>query len=252
MLEFGMLLVNNNRSKSYLQNLIREGFIPENVLILQDKSKKLPEQHNLDNVYIENFTQISIKKIQGFNFYFDEKKHIISTLKENKIPYTIVNSLDVNSSEVMEILKMFNSKYIIYSGPGGCILRNNILSIDKKFIHAHPGWLPEYKGSTTIYYSMLIENNIGCSVILLEEKIDSGPILFQQIFNIPRLNIVDFDLTVDPLIRTITLINFMKKQKEILSNKKYKQNKGGNTFYIIHPILKHLSILKYIKNQNVK
>jgi methionyl-tRNA formyltransferase len=129
---------------------------------------------------------------------------------------------------------------MIYSGPGGTILRKDILSAGPKFIHVHPGWLPDFKGSTTIYYSMLINSEVGASVIFFEEGIDEGPVLFQRKYKITERDI-DFDYVLDPLVRTKTLIEFFRKGElnhEI-------QEKGGNTYFIIHPLLKHCAIISH-------
>ena len=66
----------------------------------------------------------------------------------------------------------------------------------KNFIHCHPGKLPQYKGSTTIYYSILRENKIYCSAIVLNKNIDEGDVLFTEKFPIPN-NIFSIDKNYD-------------------------------------------------------
>ena len=90
----------------------------------------------------------------------------------------------INSKIVINEVSKITTNYIVYSGPGGTILRKDILSQGKEFIHVHPGWLPKYRGSTTIYYSMLISFEVGASIILFKEGIDEGPILYQDIVKI--------------------------------------------------------------------
>ena len=102
--------------------------------------------------------------------------------------------------------------------------------------------LPQFRGSTTIYYSILSKSKIGCSVLILDEEIDKGPVLYNREYDILEQNI-DFDYVLDPLLRAKTLIKFLKSN-EI---KPIKQIDDGHqtTFYIIHPLLKHISILKH-------
>ena len=47
----------------------------------------------------------------------------------------------------------------LYPGKKGVIKDQSLLK-KKFFLHSHSGKLPEYKGSTTIYYSLLKEKNL--------------------------------------------------------------------------------------------
>ena len=51
-----------------------------------------------------------------------------------------------------------------------------------KFLHIHGGYVPAFKGSTTNYYSLLAEGQLGASAIFLTEDLDSGPKLHRQKF----------------------------------------------------------------------
>ena len=233
MIDFSMILAKNNRSKAYIQNLIKHNIFPKKVIIL--KNDDFLSEHTIyDKFMFKN--QKFIKKINDIG-EFDEKEDIEVTLKKYNINYFFTNK-DINSEIAINDIKSLPTKYIIYSGFGGVILKQ-ALDIDKKFIHVHPGILPKYKGSTTIYYSYLNEKKFGASVIIFNKDIDSGEILYQKEFIIKEKNI-DFDYILDPLIRANTLVEFLKKDLY-----KKVQEQEGNTFYITHPILKHLAILRY-------
>ena len=171
MIEYSMLLINNNRSKAYLQNLISNGFIPKKIIVLDVKNIELPEHTENDKIISKNTEQKFIRGSEDLDIYFDEKKHILSTIHSNNIEHVILNTLDINSQKAIDEVAKITTEYIVYSGPGGTILRHDVLSQGKKFIHVHPGWLPKYRGSTTIYYSMLVNSEVGASVILLEENL---------------------------------------------------------------------------------
>lgn len=237
-----MLLVNNNRSKAYLQNLIKNGFIPSIIIVLDSKNHTLLEHTENDKFISKDTHQKFIRSLKDLNISFDEKEHIKKTIVNNKLNFSIVDTMDVNSYKVINAVKDLTDEYIVYSGPGGTILRKEILSLNKRFIHVHPGLLPGFRGSTTIYYSMLLDSAVGCSVILLDEKIDEGPILYKANYEFKERGI-DFDYVLDPLVRTKTLINFFQNNE--LSEMQQNQSEDTTTFYIIHPLLKHLSILKY-------
>ena len=53
-----MLLINNNRSKAYLQVLLKNGFKPEKILLLNDKNVELPEHTENDKLISKNTNQI--------------------------------------------------------------------------------------------------------------------------------------------------------------------------------------------------
>ena len=243
-MNFSMLLINNNRSKAYLQNLIKNNFIPSKIILLNDKNVTLAEHTENDKLISENTEQKFIRKSSDLEISFDEKEHIFKTIKKNEIEYALLDTLDINSKEVINEVSKINQEYIVYSGPGGTILRKEILSKGKRFIHVHPGWLPKYRGSTTIYYSMLFESKVGCSVILFDEGIDEGPVLFKKEYEIFEKGI-DFDYLLDPLVRAKTLIEFFKTKK--INFIKQEDDKEASTFYIIHPMLKHISIINHEK-----
>ena len=111
----------------------------------------------------------------------------------------------------------------------------------KKFLHIHPGKLPDYRGSTTLYYSLQTAKHT--TALFLNEEIDKGNIICSKEYEFnfdPKL----IDLVFDPLLRAEVLlvaIKLLSKKKNIDKS----QNKlSGNDYFIIHPVLKHLAILK--------
>lgn len=244
-MKYSILLTNNNRSKSYLQNLIKIGFIPEFAIVL-DNVEFRPENTLADMQQNSDSKQVSIQKSADTGFEFDDKEHILTTLKKHKVNYVLLPTLEVNSEQVIQLVKQSPTKYILYSGAGGAILKKEILSQGKLFIHAHPGWLPEFRGSTTFYYSMLINQEVACSVFIMNEKIDAGKLLVRKRFLIKEKNI-DYDRVLDPCVRTATLLEFFSNSEQYLKNEIKINADKANNFYIIHPVLKHLAILG-IKN----
>ena len=244
MMAYSVLLINNNRSKAYLQNLIKNGFIPKKAIVLNDKNITLVEHTDNDKLISKDTSQKFIRKLEDLDIEFDEKEHIIKTIEKYNISYSLIDNLDINSQDVINEVKNIEEEYILYSGPGGSILRKEILSLGKKFIHVHPGWLPKFRGSTTIYYSMLYNSTVGCSVIIFEEGIDEGPILYKNNYKIEEKNI-DFDYVLDPLVRTKTLLEFFHNGEMNLQIQH--EDKEASTFYIIHPLLKHMAIINHNK-----
>ncbi len=239
MFRFSMLIANTMRAKAYLQNLLRCGYHPEKVLFLQGKVA-LSEEKGLLTIDT-NTTQKLIRSVPDISCTVDEKEHVLTTLAKHSIEHEMLFTDDVNSPEVVNMVGQLPTEYAVYAGPGGVILRKEILSCGKKFIHVHPGDLPNYKGSTTYYYEMLIEKKLSCSLFIMNEQIDAGELLFKHHYDIP-VGYHNFDSVVDPLIRAQTLVDWFASEEKFTPLTK--SNKQGNTFYIIHPVLKHLAIHK--------
>ncbi|MFC1802174.1 methionyl-tRNA formyltransferase [Patescibacteria group bacterium] len=68
----------------------------------------------------------------------------------------------------------------------GKIIPNNILDIPKyKTLNIHPSLLPKYRGATPIQSAILSgDNETGMTIIQLDEEMDHGPILAQEIIDI--------------------------------------------------------------------
>ncbi len=233
-----MVLTNNNRSKAYIQNFIKENIYPSNVVFLEESNTKIAGQTENDSKIFDSSDQELWRKCSVTGLLFNEKETVLSTLKKNGIPFKKYANLDPNSKLVIKALKRLPEAICIYSGPGGYILKKEIFKTGKVFIHAHSGKLPSYRGSTTIYYSLLLNENLSVSVIELNENIDEGNIILIDNYKLNSGS--DIDYVIDNCIRAKSLIRFLKLKKY----KSVKQKKEGKTFYIIHPVLKHISIIK--------
>jgi methionyl-tRNA formyltransferase len=216
-----MVAADTTRTKYYLNELIRNGLVPNYVLLLLNARKEL---------------------LPGQTEAVGENA-LVSLLTSHGVKYGLAQSSDINSESVVSELSVRPEKVLIYSGYGGVLLKENLLSIEKKFLHIHGGYLPDFKGSTTNYYSLINENTIGASAIFLTKEIDCGPILLRKKFP-PPTDRKEIDHKYDAEVRASVLIecvqNYLHKGEWIceLSN-----NNGGETFYIIHPVLKHLAIM---------
>ena len=116
----------------------------------------------------------------------------------------------------------------------------------KKIIHVHPGDLPSFKGSTTHYYEYLLKNKITYTSIFLSKHLDSGKIIFKKKYNPNKINFSRIDDYYDPLFRSETLIQtleYINKKDKLEKNVKKSKN-FYKDYYVIHPLLKHLSIIK--------
>ena len=194
--------------------------------------------------------KIKISKI----IYFSKNKKVVSNFikKRDLIKNTIfVKSNTVNSPVVKKALTKINNNFpIIYSGYSGEIIKNNNI-LKRNLIHFHPGDLPSYKGSTTIFYSLILKKKITVTCFKMTNIIDKGTILYKKNFKKPS-TLNQLNNSYDHKIRAETMVEFIKKGK-----KKYKIKKNSKNFdvyYIAHPIIRGITIhnkqLKHLYKSN--
>jgi methionyl-tRNA formyltransferase len=241
--DIAMIAGDTSRSRAYLQALARNEMLPNYVLVLENASDNLlPGQLDKSQTNLERERVVESDECWS-EVHFDSTKPIKTLLDELGITYEVTASKDINDPMVVDTLRHRSEKVFIYSGFGGTLLRKDVLSTDKSFLHVHGGYLPDYKGSTTNYYSLIVENILGASAIFLNEEIDSGPVLLRKKFPSPK-NREAIDHIYDSGARAKVLISTIQKYLEFGDWQfEFPDNIGGETYYIIHPILKHIAIL---------
>ena len=236
--DIGMLAVPSNRTKFYLHQMIKHKLLPSSVLYMADPLGVTPEKRTV-KVSAKGNSESALPTYKGFNL----SVRVLDLLDSYEIPTRTVPVVDPNSDEMVEALEECKQSIIIYSGPGGGILRKRILNIGKRFLHIHPGLLPYYRGSTTVYYSLINEGSCGATALFLDKKIDTGPVVRKQSFPAPHDRTI-VDLYYDPFIRSELLIDVLHHYVENGTFPTEQQDVSvGETYYIIHPVLKHIAIL---------
>jgi len=109
------------------------------------------EGYSVQNVYVTQSSNVGAK-------CFDWVK------RQNIDDIILVDSID----EADYIFSVFHNK----------IFRKNELSDDKIFVNFHGGILPEYRGSCTINWAIINEEDItGVTLHLIDSGIDTGPVI---------------------------------------------------------------------------
>lgn len=218
------------RSQIYAQAMAASNIEPERVILFGPEKPILPgqtgEKHNAaesSELFIPNL-EISLK----------------TTCIENAWPFKILKCRDINEEDIIKELKASLPSFVIYSGYGSQIVGKKLLDIGSPFLHMHSGWLPDYRGSTTIYYSWLAEGRCAVSGIMLGEGIDTGPIIERKYYPPPSEK-MDPDYLYDNAIRADLLVRILKKHGKEGSFESIVQPEMGSTYYVIHPVLKHLA-----------
>ena len=190
---------------------------------------------------------ISKKKYTNFIIYLDYKKNnksknkIFSIIKKEKLNFKSFKGNSVDQGNIRKFLLNLKDKIFVYSGYSAKIIKNKSIFKKKFFLHSHTGKLPKYKGSTTIYYSLIEEKKIYCTTFIMNSQIDKGTILLTKKYPLLKnyKNIDKYDNKIRAKNILYTLNNFYKLKKNI---KKYKDNYSH--YYIIHPILRYIALKK--------
>jgi len=228
MIKIGIILIENERSKSYIQKIINNKIILNDIILLTDNKNSKTYTSEQRTLCLQN------------GFKIDES--VEKTLTNNNFNFKKFNFLEINHPELIKYLKNLDSKYLIFSGGG--ILKNEILNIGKKFLHLHPGIVPHFRGSTCFYYSILKNNDCGVTAFIMDENLDTGNIVLQKTFSKPNHKFIDE--IYDTHIRSETLIDVLKNNLLEKKNFQKQDNSIGETYFIIHPVLKHIAILNCI------
>lgn len=232
--QIGLIGGNTTRTKAYLQTLFKNDiFINKCYIMSNNKNALLQEAKE----YIDEVDNKDEK-------YFSIKEPVLYTLRKYEIDYEIIESEDINSTIISDKIKTASEEFLIYSGFGGQILKEHLFELGKKYIHVHAGILPQYRGSTTVYYSMINENSCGASAIFLNPKIDEGDVITSDSYPIPTEE-VNIDYIYEPWVRAKVLQKALEQYENNGNfNSKSQTSEGENIYYIIHPVLKHIALMQ--------
>lgn len=227
-----LLAAQSARSQAYAQILGARKLLPDHVILLAPSAKRkgkptyIPESHPMGDLFVPDLS-ISLEQ----------------SLTALGCPVEQMSSDDLNTNELFATLEKISPQIVIYSGYGGQLVPTEMCT-RWQFLHVHSGWLPNYRGSTTVYYSWLEEGYCGASAILLEPSIDSGPILMRKKFAAPSPEI-DPDYLYDNVIRANVLADVLAFHQENGGWPEFceQAESDATTYYKIHPVLKNILAL---------
>ena len=131
-----------------------------------------------------NFSKQKKNKIE-ITLVISNKKNAkgLNFAKKNKIKFKIINYKNKNNAEnqILKILKKNNVELICLAGFMKILSKRITKKYKNKILNIHPSLLPRYKGLNT--HKRVIENKesfTGCTVHLVNSKLDSGRIILQK------------------------------------------------------------------------
>ena len=194
--------------------------------------------------YIDQIIKNKIK-FKKIILYSKKSGEVYKFIKKKKLTeFSIFLRTDnVNSDILVKKIKIYKSNINIISAYPGEIIKN--LSLLKyKLLHCHPGNLPMFKGSTTIYYTIILNKRICVTLFEISKKIDCGKILYKKYFNMPK-KLISIEKDFDNKIRALALVDYLLND---IKYEDYKSKKKYLPYYIAHPIIRQIVLNKsYLK-----
>jgi len=230
--DFIFVYYENFRSRAYAQILSENGLFPRKVIKLGDE---------IAPKFFFRYPKVSLPYSPT---EFNPQVSVASSFEKFGRNIETILIDNVNSKEFINVLNKFDCKYLIYSGRAGVILKDEVLHACEGVLHVHGGYLPEYRGSTTFYYSILDKFEIGASAIFINSEIDEGNIIYRQKYSPSKC--LDVDYIQDPMVRADVLLGALHTlMKTDLDEIALRQDKTkGNTYRVIHPVLKSFALRK--------
>jgi methionyl-tRNA formyltransferase len=233
------LAANTARSKAYAQAMEAREIEVDTTLFFDEEGRERPGKTETPHG----------SSIEGTGIFLPDLRIPLADTCRN-ISGVVQNVVTgkVNDPLISSALSDLKPKLIIYSGFGGQIVGSELLEQGTPFLHMHSGWLPDFRGSTTIYYSLLEKGSCGVSAILLMPEIDVGPIVARRSYPPPPPGI-NIDYIYDSAIRSDLLVDVLSDWSRSGDFKDISEQllSSGRTFYVIHPVLKHLALLSLEK-----
>ncbi len=226
-----MIAAHSTRSQAYLQTLLTANLAPSHVILLGEANPPSTEAH------------AAAERLNGV-LLPDLQLTLEQSLADAQIPHSALATRDINAVELRLQVQALAPKLIIFSGYGGQIVGAELIDLGIPLLHVHSGWLPDYRGSTTAYYSLLEERRCAASALILDKQIDTGPVLARKHYPAPPLG-TDIDRRYDTAIRADLLLQVLRAYQANgrLEVEMQQEVEHGNTYYVIHPVLKHLALL---------
>ncbi len=145
----------------------------------------------------------------------------------------------LNSSECVAKIKLLEPDYAINAW--GTIFRKPLLDVLKgRLLNAHMGELPSVRGMNAAEWSILLGQRIGNTVHIIDEGIDTGPVLGfypLEATNITTVAKIREKLELaSPANITDALVNL----EQGTTAPKYQNHDDGKQYFSMHPNLKAL------------
>ena len=217
------------RSSVYVQALANSNIVPDAVLVYGDGGGQIQSARQVQGVTVDDL------------FTPDPCRELVDCLDELDWPYQVCFAQSLSDPALLMMLEALSPRLVVYSGYAGQLVPSELLH-RYSVLHVHSGWLPDYRGSTTLYYQIIEQGVCAASALLLDERIDTGPILARKQYPLPPPR-ADVDYLYDNMIRADLLVSVLDQWRAGLPWNRMSQQVDSSPYFIIHPLLKHMALL---------
>lgn len=223
------------RSSVYVQALANANIVPDAILVYGDGGVRGQSTRQVQGVKVNDL------------FTPDPCRELVDCLDELEWPYQVCSAHSLSDPTLLGMLEALSPELVVYSGYAGQLVPAELLRC-YSVLHVHSGWLPEYRGSTTLYYQIIEQGGCAASALLLDEQIDTGPILARKHYPLPPPG-TDVDYLYDNMIRADLLVTVLAQWRAGLPWERMSQQMDSPPYFIIHPLLKHMALLAIDKQE---
>lgn len=225
-----ILCAHTARSVAYLQGLAAAGIQPESVIV-----------YGAGGGPLQTTRDLQVRRLPGL-FCPDLSQDLDACLNALQWPHEVCAAQALDDAELLACVERQAPDLLVYSGYGGQLVPPALLR-RQPVLHIHSGWLPDYRGSTTLYYQVLEQRQCAASALLLDEQIDTGPVVARQQYPLPPAG-MDIDYLYDNAIRADLLVRVLARWRHDPGTLQALPAEAEQPpYFIIHPLLKHLALL---------
>jgi len=183
-----ILLTSSSLSSYNMYNALKKDFHISHVIIENSGSLKTFLKKRIKRLgYITVIGQILFIKVLLPFLKMESKQRVNNIIKNHNLsfknfdPEKVINVDSVNSEVCIKTLKTINPDIVIVNGTR--IISKKVLNaINGVFVNTHMGITPLYRGVHGAYWSKINKDkHCGVSVHLVDQGIDTGGILFQDL-----------------------------------------------------------------------
>ena len=234
-LDINIIIDDNPISRCYIYILKKKNIKFKNLIYLQKKNflltKKLNAILNYRNknhyplIFLKDRNLKKLVREVELYFGFEENFFLNMYNFENMFHVSenifYCNSENINSDIVIKKLNDLSKSYIFNTGSQ---ILKEILDCNHKFVHIHPGYLPNIKGADGSLWHVLKTDYFGVSSFFMNKKIDNGIIISRKKINLPTFDkniLISKDVKklyrfwfsfIDPLIRGSLFLDLVENK----------------------------------------
>lgn len=231
------------------------GFMKMNYITTIQKNKIHYWPRLLEKKYPEIVSMFRAEIKSKFGFSVEAQVDSTSLKPLDEFSPNIESILIKNLSDDALLAKLSGEKKssILYTGGG--IMPLKLLDLEHlRFIHIHPGFLPEVRGADCLLWSNLIYGQSSASSFYMAKGIDTGDILKAKWLPILDLNLNGHQIDglsmyrmiysfIDPWVRSVLLKDLVTEHSDFFEIHSTSQNSAeGLNFHFMHQKLRSLSL----------